>query len=325
MSEAVLMRAAVYDRYGGPEVLKIGEVARPEPGSGEILVEVVASSINAGDHHLMRGRPLPLRLAFGIFGPRSPTFGNDVAGRVAAVGADVSEFQVGDEVYGDMSNDGFGAHAEFVTSRPDSFAHKPRSASFVEAACVPTAAMTALQGLRDHGELVSGEELLVLGASGGVGHFAVQIAKAMGARVTAATSKSDFARELGADDVLDYRTEDFSSGGRRWDVIFSAGGSRALSAYASALAPKGRFVHAGGAISQLAKVGLFGGWFAREGKQLKAFLQQPRAGDLRTLNDFMDSGRVRPFVDEVYPLQRIADALTHFESGGARGKLVVTR
>lgn len=319
------MKAAVYRRYGAPEVLEIGHVERPSPEGDEILVEVVASSLNAGDHHLMRGTPFPIRLMFGLLAPKQPILGADVAGRVVAVGPDVTEFSPGDEVVGDLANHGFGGHAEFVAAPASSFAKKPSSASFEEAASLPTAAVTALQGLRNHGKLAAGERVLIHGASGGVGHFAVQIAKALGAHVTAVTSKVEFARELGADEVIDYRSEDFAASGQKWDLILAAGGNRTMADYASALKPGGRFVHAGGSMTQLMKVSLFGRWYAKEGRTLTAYLAAPNTKDLAHLCDLVDAGKVRPAIEQTHPLEELAQAMTHFESGRVRGKIAITR
>ncbi|MEM6531242.1 MAG: NAD(P)-dependent alcohol dehydrogenase [Myxococcota bacterium] len=318
------MNAVVHRRYGPPTVLEMARVPRPTPNVDEVLVKVLASSINAGDRFLMRGSPFPIRLMFGLFSPKLARPGADVAGRVVRRGANVVEFAVGDEVMADLSDDGFGAYAEYIAAPAARFVRKPASVSSVDAGVSPVAALTALQAVRDHGRVAAGDRVLVYGASGGVGHFAVQLAKHMGAHVTAATSKVNFARELGADSVIDYRNEDFSRSGTTWDVIIGAGGSRPLRDYARALKPSGRFVHTGGSIGQLLRVSLCGRWHARQGKTLNTFLARVNREDLEHVASLLGEGILRPWVAQKFPLSTIVEAMTHYESGRVCGKIALT-
>ena len=222
------MKAIVTEQYGSPDVLRLKEVAKPTPEDDEVLVKVHAASVNAGDWHLMRADPFLIRLMYGLRKPSRPILGSDVAGRVEAVGQSVTQFQPGDEVFGDLSNSGFGAFAEYVSAAESALIHKPARLSFAQAAAVPLAAVTALQALRDKGQLQAGQTVLISGASGGVGSYAVQIAKALGAEVTGvcSTAKVEMVRSLGADHVIDYTREDFTQSGQQYDLILAVGGRR---------------------------------------------------------------------------------------------------
>ncbi|MFB0633156.1 NAD(P)-dependent alcohol dehydrogenase [Streptomyces sp. AB3(2024)] len=322
------MRAVVQDVYGPPEVLRVEEVERPVPGTGEVLLKVHAAGVDQGVWHLMAGRPYLLRaLGFGLRAPKARTPGQDAAGRVTEVGPGVTGLRPGDEVYGT----GVGAFAEYALARADRLAPRPARLTAEQAAAVPVSACTALQALRDRGRLAPGQSVLVLGASGGVGSYAVQLAKALGAgRVTGTCrpAKADLVRSLGADEVLDHTHEDPVDGSRRYDLIVDTGGNRPLGRLRRALTPRGTLVIVGGEGE--------GSWIGGTDRQLRAQLLSPfvrhrlcglaaapRAADLVTLAELIDSGAVTPAVDRSYPLDEVPEAIRHLRSGGARGKLVI--
>jgi NADPH:quinone reductase-like Zn-dependent oxidoreductase len=263
------MKAIVYTKYGSPDVLQLKEVERPTPKDGEVLVNVHAASVNAADGHLLKGRPFLLRLEYGLLKPTRQILGSDIAGRVEAVGKNVREFQPGDEVFGDLSGCGLGGFAEYVAVPEHVVAPKPENMTFEQAAAVPMAAVTALQGLRDKGQLQPGQKVLIHGASGGVGTFAVQIAKAFNAEVTAvcSTRNVDMVRSLGADHVIDYTREDFTKNGQRYDLILAANGDRSIFDYKRALASRGRYVAVGGSMTQIFQAMLLGPLLSRSGSQ----------------------------------------------------------
>ena len=264
------MKAIVYTQYGAPsDVLHFKEVERPTPSDNEVLIKVHAASINAAEWHLVRADPFLARFATGLLKPKNTIPGADVAGRVEAVGRSVKLFRPGDEVFGDLSACGWGAFAEYVCANENALALKPANMTFEQAAAVPLAAVTALQGLRDKGQIKAGQKVLINGASGGVGTFAVQIAKAFGAEVTAvcSTTKVDMVRSLGADRVIDYTQEDFTKNGHRYDLILAANGNRSISDYKRALAPKGRYVVTGGSMAQLLQAMLLGPLLSMAGRQ----------------------------------------------------------
>ena len=320
------MKAIVTEQYGSPDVLRLKEVAKPTPEDDEVLVKVHAASVNAGDWHLMRADPFLIRLMYGLRKPSRPILGSDVAGRVEAVGQSVTQFQPGDEVFGDLSNSGFGAFAEYVSAAESALIHKPARLSFAQAAAVPLAAVTALQALRDKGQLQAGQTVLISGASGGVGSYAVQIAKALGAEVTGvcSTAKVEMVRSLGADHVIDYTREDFTQSGQQYDLILAVGGRRPLSAYRRALKPKGIYVMVGGETAQLFQVMLLGPWLSRRGSQkFGTMLAQPNQRDLALVSELLEAGKVVPVIDQCYPLPEVPDAIRYLESGYARGKIVI--
>ena len=320
------MQAIVNERYGSPDVMRLGEVEKPAPGDGEVLIKVMATGLNAADWHMLRASPFFVRFMSGFLKPRDTILGADVAGRVAAVGPNVTAFKPGDAVYGDLAGSGFGGLAEYVAAPEGLLAHKPASLSFVEAAAVPMAAVTALQALRDAGRLQSGQRVLIHGASGGVGTFAVQIAKALGAVVTAVTSPSklEMARSLGAEHVIDYTRDDFSRDGRQYDLIIAANGDRSLADYERALTPAGTLVVAGGTMKQLFRTILLGKLRSKPGgRTFRALSAKASAADLVFLNDFIEAGQVRPVIDRCYPLAEAAEAMRYLEAGHARGKIVI--
>ncbi len=247
------MKAMVITKYGPPDVLELQEVAKPAPKDDEVLIKVRAASVNAGDWHLMRADPFLVRLMYGLSKPNIKILGSDVAGQVEAVGQNVTQFSLGDEVFGDLSESGLGAFAEYVCAPEHALALKPATLTFEEAAATPLAAVTALQGLRDHGHIRAGHKVLINGASGGVGTFAVQLAKHFGTEVTGvcSTKKAEMVRSLGADHVIDYIKEDFTQKGERYDLILGIGGYHALTEYKRALHPEGRYVMTGGATKQM--------------------------------------------------------------------------
>ncbi len=321
------MKAVVSDRYGGPEVMELREIEKPTPGANEVLVKVVASSLNALDWHFLKADPFLIRFMNGLTKPKSTILGADVAGIVEAIGPGVTDVQPGDAVYGDLAPSGLGGLAEYTITTEKLLAPKPDSLSFEETAAVPIAGLTALQGLRDVGGLQPGMKVLVNGASGGVGTFTVQVAKALGAEVTAvcSTRKMDQARELGADHVIDYTKEDFTRNGQTYDIIFGANGDRSVGDYQRALTPTGTFVMAGGSYSQMISVIALGGLKSKEGgQQFKSFTAHASVEDLVTLNDMADEGVVRPAVERIYRLEQAAEAMAYLIDGHAAGKLVIS-
>ena len=320
------MKAIVCHNYGSPDVLKLEEVQKPNPSDDEVLVNVRAASVNAGDWHLLRADPFLIRLAFGLLKPKLKILGADIAGRVEAVGKNVKLFHVGDEVFGDISGCGFGAFAEFVCTREDALVLKPTELTFEEAAAVPAASVTALQGLRDQGKIQSGQKVLIHGASGGVGTFAVQIAKSFGADVTGvcSTDKLDMVLSLGADQVIDYTQEDFIQNGQSYDLILAANGDRSIFDYKRVLSPNGIYVMSGGSMSQFLEVVFLGPWISMTGsKKMRNFLVKPNQNDLSFMKELLEAGKVAPVIDRRYPFREVADAIRYVEEGHARGKVVI--
>jgi NADPH:quinone reductase-like Zn-dependent oxidoreductase len=321
------MQAMIYRRYGGPEVLQLEAVAEPTPGPNDVLVQVQAASLNAADMYLLRGEPALLRLSTGLREPKRMILGADIAGRVRAVGSQVTQFRPGDEVYGDLSGCGLGGFAEYVCAREDALALKPDGLSFEQAAAVPMAAVTALQGLRVAGEVRAGQEVLIHGASGGVGIFALQLAKAFGAKVTAvcSTKNVELARSLGATQVIDYTQEDFSQSGPRYDLILVANGNRSLAEYRRALRPGGRCIVSGGAIRHIMASIFLGPLLSIGGGiTVRSLMAHPSQSDLVLLSGLLAADEVVPVVDRCYPLRELPEALRYRAAGQARGKIVIT-
>jgi NADPH:quinone reductase-like Zn-dependent oxidoreductase len=321
------MQAIVYHRYGSPDVLKLEDVQKPVPQEGEVLVKVVAASAAAGDWHLLRADPFLIRFMSGLLTPKHKILGAALAGRVEAVGRNVKQFQPGDAVFGDLSRCGFGAFAEYVAAPEQAFALKPTNLTFEQAATVPVSAITALQGLRNHGQIQPGQKVLINGASGGVGTFAVQIAKAFGAEVTAvcSTGKMALMRSLGADHVIDYTQEDFTQTGHQYDLILAANGYQPLSAYQRALRPQGKYVMSGGSTAQMFQAMLLGPLRSKKGGQtLGNMLAKPSQPDLMVMKELIEAGKVTPVIDRSFPLQDVADAIRYLEAGHAKGKAVIT-
>jgi NADPH:quinone reductase-like Zn-dependent oxidoreductase len=321
------MKAIVYTQYGPPDVLQLKEVAKPVPKDNQVLVKVQAASINTLDL-AMRGPFLARIITGGLLKPKDPRLGADIAGRVEAVGTNVTQFQPGDEVFGVVA----GGFAEYACAAENQVALKPANLSFEEAAAIPVAALTALQGLRDKGHIQKGQKVLIHGASGGVGTFAVQIAKAFGAEVTAvcSTRNVDMARSIGADQVIDYTQKDVTRTGQRYDLILAVNGYHPIFAYRRALRPKGRYVLVGGSkahvFQALLQALLLGPVISRTGKQQMGFMGIAKINqqDLVYVKELLEAGKVVPVIERRYPLGETAEALRYLEEGHARGKVVIT-
>ncbi len=320
------MQAVTRSSYGSADCLTLAEVDQPVLTDSGVLVRVHAASVNAGDWHLMRGEPFLIRPIYGgLFKPKIKILGFDMAGRVAAVGKDVKQFQPGDEVFGDLTESGFGAFAEYVCAPETALALKPTSLSFEAAAAVPGAGLTALQALQ-LGQVQSGQRVLINGASGGVGSFAVQLAKAFGAEVTALCSsqKIDMVRSLGADQVMDYSEVDVTQTGQRYDLILDAAAYRSVLDYRPVLAPKGIYVLVGGSTARLFQVLLLGAgisWFM--GRRVKCLVSKPNQADLLTLKQLLEAGKIVPCIDQSYDLSQVPAAIRHLEQRHVRGKVVI--
>lgn len=321
------MKAIVTNKYGSPDVLELTEVEKPIPKDNQVLVKIHAASVNFGNLVLLKGEPFIARFAFGLLKPKYRIPGGDIAGRVEAVGKDVTEFQPGDDVFGDLSGCGWGGFAEYVSVPESSLALKPANLSFAEAAAVPMAGVTALQGLRDKGKIQLGQKVLINGASGGVGTFAVQIAKSFGAEVTGvcSTRNLDILRSIGADQVIDYTEEDFTQTTQKFDLILGVNGHKPISAYKRTLSPNGIFVHVGGSSAQMFQAMTLGPWISMTSrKKMGSFLQRANRTDLIYLKELLEAGKVSPIIDRCYPLSEAANAFRYFEEGHAQGKVVIT-
>ncbi len=322
------MKAIVYTEYGSPDVLQLKEVAKPTPKDNEVLVKVYAVSVNAGDLHLLRADPFLIRLSSGLLKPKNQILGSDIAGRVEAVGNSVKQFKKGDEIFGNISADGWGGFAEYACASENAFVLKPSNLSFEEAAAVPMAAITALQGIRHAGQIRPGQKVLINGASGGVGTFAVQLAKSFGAEVTAvcSTQNSETARSSGADHVIDYTKEDFAKSGKQYDLVLATNGNRSISDYKRVLSPKGIYVHTGGSMTQMSQAMLQGSWISMTGSKKMGSMgvAKPNKKDLVAIKEMLEAGKVKPVIDRRYPLNQVADAIRYLEDGHAQGKVVIT-
>lgn len=322
------MKAMVYTQYGSPDVLKLQEVAQPAPKDGEVLVKVHAAAANYADWALLNGNPFLVRAEFGLFKPKNTILGADVAGQVVAVGKNVQQFQTGDQIFGDISGCGWGGFAEYVAVPEKFLALKPAHISYEQAAAAPLAGITALQGLRDYGRIQPGQKVLINGASGGVGTFAVQIAKAFGAEVTAvcSTNKLEMVRAIGADHAIDYTQEDFTQQGPQYDLILGANGSHSLADYRRALRPQGIYVCSGGSLRQIFAALILGPLLSRRGgQQLRSMgSAKPNQKDLLVMKELLATGKVVPVIDRCYPLLEVPDALRYLGTGHAKGKIVIT-
>jgi NADPH:quinone reductase-like Zn-dependent oxidoreductase len=318
------MKAIVYTKYGPPDVVQYTEVEKPAPKDDEVLIKIHAASVNAYDWHFLTADIFLLRISGGGFlKPKYTRLGTDIAGQVEAAGKDIKQFRPGDEVYG-MVQGGF---AEYACAHEKGLALKPSNLSFEETAAVPMAGVTALQGLRDAGQVQPGQKVLINGASGGVGTFAVQIAKFFGAEVTAvcSTRNQEMARSLGADKVIDYGREDFTKSGQKYDLILAVNGYHPLSAYKRALTPRGIYVMAGGSQAQIFQAMLIGPWMSEKGgRKMGGLSAKASQKDLAYLNELLEEGRVVPVIDRRYPLSQVAEALRYIGEGHARGKIVIT-
>ena len=322
------MKAIVRDTYGSPEVLELRDIDKPEIADDEVLVRVHAAGVGRDVWHVMTGLPYPIRLAgYGLRAPKNPIIGSDVAGVVEAVGKNVSRFQPNDEVFGI----GKGSYAEYVCAREDKLAPKPANLTFEQAAVVAICGLTALQGLRDHGRVEPGQKVLLIGASGGVGTYAVQIAKAFGAHVTGvcSTKKVEMVRSIGADHVIDYTQEDFAEGEQRYDLILDIGGNSSLARLRRVLTLRGTLMIVGGETD--------GRWLGGTDRQLRAlmlsrfvgqklgtFVSSENHEDMIVLKDLIESGKIAPVIDRTYPLSETPEAIRYLEQGHARGKVLIT-
>jgi NADPH:quinone reductase-like Zn-dependent oxidoreductase len=321
------MKAIVQDTYGTPDVLDLREIDKPVVGDDDVLLRVHAASAFIGDWHIMMGLPYLIRMVSGFRRPKARVRGQDVAGHVEAVGGDVTQFQPGDEVFGTCD----GSFAEYATARKDKVAPKPANLTFEQAATVPIAGSTALQGLRNAGKVQPGQKVLIIGAAGGVGSFAVQIAKAFGAHVTGvcSTTKVDLVRSIGADDVIDYTRDDFAETGQLYDLILDIAGRRSLSHLRRALDPRGTLVIVGGEGG--------GRWLGGLDRQLRAhmlspfvkqklgtFVSKENSEDLLVLKGLIETGKVTPVIDKTYPLREVPQAIRYVEEGHAQGKVVIS-
>jgi NADPH:quinone reductase-like Zn-dependent oxidoreductase len=322
------MKAIVQTEYGSADVLRLADVDKPVVSDNGVLVRVHAASVHAGDWHLMRGTPFLIRFIFGgVLKPKIKILGTDAAGKVEAVGKDVTQFKPGDEVFGDLSECGFGAFAEYVCVPETALALKPANLTFEEAATVPGSALAALQGLRDVGRIQSGQKVLINGASGGVGSFAVQIAKAFGAEVTGvcSTNKVDMVRAIGADHVINYTKDGGIPKGQRYDLILDAAAYRSVFDYPPALNPKGTYVLVGGSTARLFFVMFFGSLISKIiRRNVKFLVTKPNQADLAILRDFIEAGKISPFIDQRYTLSEVPAAIRHLEQRQVRGKVSIT-
>jgi NADPH:quinone reductase-like Zn-dependent oxidoreductase len=322
------MHAIVYHRYGPPEVLELVEIDKPAPAPGEVLVRVHAASVNPYDWHFVRGAPKFFRVVIGLRGPKSPRLGADLAGVVESVGEGVTLFKAGDAVFGT----GKGSFAEYACEAESKLAIKPEALSFEQAAAVPIAGITALQGLRDSGKVQPGQRVLINGAAGGVGTFAVQIAKSLGAHVTGvcSTRNVDLVQSLGADRVIDYTNSDFTRSGDRWDVIFDLVNNHPLAAFRSVLESRGVFVACGGGNIEKSSISYLQGMLRQAviapfvSQKLTSVLAKINAPDLKLLAELLEKGIIRSVLDRSYPLDKVGEAIGYVETGHARGKVTIS-
>ena len=321
------MKAMVYTEYGSPDVLNLKEIDKPVPKNDEVLIKVRAAALNAGDWHLLRGDPFLIRImGFGFFKPKNQILGSDVAGIVEAVGSNAKQFKPGDEVFGDLSGSGFGGFAEYVAAPEKAFNFKSSNMPFDKMAAVPISGLTALQGLRDKGQIQPGKRVLINGASGGVGTFAVQLAKSFGAEVTAvcSTKNLEMVRSLGADKVIDYTKEDFTKSGERYDIILAVSGNYSMGDYKRSLKPGGIYVGIGGSMSQMFRAMLYGPWINMSGnKKITTLIQKQSQSDLAYLKKLIDEGKLDPVIERSYNLSELPDAIRYVEAGHAGGKVII--
>jgi NADPH:quinone reductase-like Zn-dependent oxidoreductase len=319
------MKAIVHTKYGPPEVLQLKEVPKPIPRDDEVLIKVQAVSVNRSDWEGLRGKPLYARIG-GLLRPRHQILGSDIAGRVEMAGRNVRRFRPGDEVFGDILGR-LGGFAEYVCARESALALKPASMTFEEAAAIPQAAVIALQGIRDKGQVQPGQKVLVNGAGGGAGTFAVQLAKLYGAEVTGVdnTGKLDFMRSLGADHVIDYTREDFTKNGKQYDLILDVVAHRSVFAFKRALRSNGSYFLAGGSVATIFQILLLGPWIrATTGKKIRILAVKPNLKDMVYMTELCEAGKVTPVIDRRYPLSEVPEAIRYLGEGRTQGKVVIT-
>ena len=319
------MKAIVYTKYGSPELLELKEVAKPTPRDDEVLIKVQAASVNRSDWEGLRGKPLYARIG-GLLRPRHHILGSDIAGRVEMAGRNVRRIQPGDEVFGDILPR-MGGFAEYVCARESALARKPASMTFEEVAAIPQAAVIALQGIHDKGQVQPGQKVLVNGAGGGTGTFAVQLAKIYGAEVTGVdnTGKLDFMRSLGADDVIDYTQEDFTKNGKQYDLILDIVAHRSVFAYKRALRANGSYFLTGGSVATILQILLLGPWISMiESKKMHVLAVRPNLKDMVYITELHEAGKVVPVIDRRYPLSEVPEALQYLGEGRVKGKVIIS-
>jgi NADPH:quinone reductase-like Zn-dependent oxidoreductase len=321
------LKAVVYTEYGPPDVLQLKEVEKPTPTDDEVLIKVQAASVNRSDWEALIGKPLYARIG-GLRKPRGHILGSDIAGRVEAAGKNIKRFQSGDEVFGDILGPGrMGGFAEYVCARERALALKPAGLTLEEVAAIPQAGVIALQGIRDKGQVRPGQKVLINGAGGGAGSFAVQLAKLYGAEVTGVdnTGKLDFMRSLGADHVIDYTREDFTSNGKQYDLVIDVLAHRSVFDIARSLSPNGSYYAVGGSVARAFQILLVGPWIRRTtGKKIRFLVVQPNLRDLAHITELCESGKVVPAIDRRYPLSEVPEALRYLGAGRVKGKVVIT-
>ncbi|MEW8269103.1 MAG: NAD(P)-dependent alcohol dehydrogenase [Candidatus Thiodiazotropha taylori] len=318
------MKAIVHNRYGSPDVLRMADVQKPVPGDDEVLIKICAVSINSWDWDTLTGKPFEYRLMFGLLKPKNEGLhGCDIAGKVEDIGKNVTRFKVGDEVFGDLSEEGWGAFAEYACARESELALKSSSMTFEEAACLSHGGNLAVQGLIDHGKIESGQKVLINGGGGSTGTLAIQIAKLFDVEVTAVdrTEKLDVMLTLGADHVIDYTKEDFTQNNKKYDLILDVKTNRSVFDFQRALSPNGVYVTVGGATSRILQVVLYGKLF----KKYRMLMVMYKANkDLNYLIELFEAGKLKPVIDKCFPLEKTAEAFQYFGEGRFKGKIVVT-
>lgn len=321
------MKAIICAKYGLPDVFELKEVEKPVPNENEILIKIHTASINAYDWRLMKAEPFMVRfMGGGVLKPKKQIPGVDISGRIEAAGRNIKQFKPGDDVFGSLTRCPSGGFAEYACAPENAFVLKPAGMTFEQAASIPMAALTALQGLRDYGEIKQGQKVLINGASGGVGTFAVQIAKSFGAEVTAVTStgKIDMVRSLGADYAIDYTKEDFTKGEKLYDLVFAANGFHPVSDYIRVLNPDGIYVVAGGTMAQMFQAMLLGPMLTRKGnKKVVSYTEHPNQKDMLLIAKLFEEGKVIPVIDRCYPLNQVPTAMQYVYDGHAKGKVVI--
>ena len=319
------MKAIAFTKYGSPDFLEVKEINTPTPNDDEVLIKVHAASINSWDYELLRGKPFANRAMFGLLRPKIKTLGADIAGKVVAIGKNIRKFSPGDEVLGDLSQDGWGGFAEYVCASENSLALKPKSIRFEEAAAIPQAAVLALQGIRDKGQVKAGQKVLINGAGGGVGTFAVQMAKSFGAVVTGvdSTEKLTTMRSIGADHVMDYTKEDFAKNGQQYDLILDNVASRPISAIKHVLGAKGTYVMIGGSTARIMQIAFIGSLISKNGKKMGLLMHETNK-DLAFITKLIEEGKIKPVIDKCYSISEVPEALRYFGEGKAKGKIVIT-
>lgn len=319
------MKAVVYEKYGSPDVLELRDVATPAPKDDEVLIRVRAVSINDWDWGLLQGTPFVNRLMGGLFRPKKTILGSDIAGRIEAVGRNVERFHVGDDVFGDLSGR-WGGFAEYVCAPETALALKPPSMTFAEAAAIPQAAMLAVQGLRDRGRIQAGQKVLINGAGGGVGTFAVQIAKLYGVELTGVDSpaKLDLLRSMGFDEVIDYTREDFTRSGARYDLILDVKTNRSPFDYLRALSPGGTYVTVGGSMARLLQFLLVAPLISLTSRRNLRLVALKQNKDLGYVSELFEAGKLRPVIDKLRTLSEVPEAMRYFGAGHHKGKVVIT-